>query len=66
MQKTLINQRFLILFVLLLFFLASGCSKTVKNCKISPDYVQIGESVVEISQNIGETEYKAVKMVCGF
>jgi len=65
-QKTLIFQRFLILFVLLLFFLASGCSKTVKNCKISPDYERIGESVVENSQNIGETEYKAGKMVCGF
>jgi hypothetical protein len=66
MQKTVINQHFLILFVLLLFFLASGCSKTVKNCKISPDYERIGESVVENSQNIGETEYKAGKMVCGF
>jgi hypothetical protein len=65
-QKTLIFQRFLIFFVLALFFLASGCSKTVKNCKISPDYERIGESVVENSQNISETEYKAAKMSCGF
>ena len=65
-QKTLIFQRFIIFFVLALFFLASGCSKTVKNCKISPDYERIGESVVENSQNISETEYKAAKMSCGF
>ena len=65
-QKTLIFQRFFIFFVLALFFLASGCSKTVKNCKISPDYERIGESVVENSQNISETEYKAAKMSCGF
>ena len=65
-QKTLIFQRFFIFFVLTLFFLASGCSKTVKNCKISPDYERIGESVVENSQNISETEYKAAKMSCGF
>ena len=65
-QKTLIFQQFLIFFVLTLFFLVSGCSKTVKNCKISPDYERIGESVVENSQNISETEYKAAKMSCGF
>ena len=65
-QKTLIFQRFLIFFVLALFILASGCSKIVKNCKISPDYERIGESVVENSQNISETEYKAAKMSCGF
>jgi len=65
-QKTLIFQRFLIFFVLTLFFLTAGCSKTVKNCKISPDYERIGESVVENSQNISETEYKAAKMRCGF
>jgi hypothetical protein len=65
-KKTLIFQRFLIFFVLALFFLVSGCSKTVKNCKISPDYERIGESVVENSQNISETEYKAAKMSCGF
>ena len=66
MQKTLINQHFFIFFVLSLFFLASGCSKTVKNCKLSPDYERIGESVVKNSQNITETEYKAGKMTCDF
>jgi len=65
-QKTLIFQRFLIFFVLALFFLASGCSKTVKNCEIAPDLERIGESVIENQRNLGETELRAMKMSCGF
>ena len=65
-EKTLINQHFFIFFVLVMFFLAPGCSKTVKNCEIKPDYERIGESVVENSQNITETEYKSGKMTCDF
>jgi hypothetical protein len=65
-QKTLINQRFLILFVLSLFFLASGCSKTVENCKIAPDLERIGESALENKNNLTETELRAMKMSCGF
>ena len=66
MQKTLINQRFLILFVLLLFFLAFGCSKTVKNCEIKPDLERIGESAMENQNNLTETELRAMKLSCGF
>ena len=66
MQKTLINQRFLILFVLSLFFLASGCSKTVENCKIAPDLERIGESAMENRDNLTETELRAMKLSCGF
>jgi len=65
-QKTLINQRFLILFVLSLFFLVSGCSKTVKNCEIKPDLERIGESALENRDNLTETELRAMKMSCGF
>jgi len=65
-QKTLINQRFLILFVLSLFFLAAGCSKTVKNCEIKPDLERIGESALENRDNLTETELRAMKMSCGF
>ena len=65
-QKTLINQRFLILFVLSLFFLASGCSKTVENCEIKPDLERIGESEMENRDNLTETELRAMKMSCGF
>jgi hypothetical protein len=65
-KKTLIFQRFFIFFVLALFFLASGCSKTVKNCEIKPDYERIGESVIENQRNLPETELRAMKMSCGF
>jgi len=65
-EKTLINQRFMIFFVLSLFVLASGCSKTVKNCEIKPDLERIGESAQENLQNLSETELRAMKMSCGF
>ena len=65
-KKTLINQHFLIFFVLLLFFFASGCSKTVENCKIKPDLERIGESALENKDNLTETELRAMKMSCGF
>ena len=65
-EKTLINQHFLIFFVLALFFLASGCSKTVKNCEIKPDLERIGESVMENQNNLTETELRAMKLSCGF
>jgi len=65
-KKTLINQHFLIFFVLLSFFLASGCSKTVENCKIKPDLERIGESALENKENLTETELRAAKMSCNF
>ena len=65
-KKTLINQHFLIFFVLLSFFLASGCSKTVENCKIKPDLERIGESALENRENLTETELRAAKMSCNF
>jgi len=65
-KKTLINQRYLIFFVLTLFFLTTGCSKTVKNCEIKPDLERIGESAQENLKNLSETELRAMKMSCGF
>ena len=65
-QKTLIFQRFLIFFVLALFFLASGCSKTVKNCEIKPDLERIGESAIENRENLSESEWRSAKMRCNF
>ena len=65
-KKTLINQHFLIFFVLLSFFLTSGCSKTVENCKIKPDLERIGESALENKENLTETELRAAKMSCNF
>jgi hypothetical protein len=49
-----------------LFFLASGCSKTVENCKIAPDLERIGESALENQKNLSETELRAAKMRCDF
>ena len=65
-KKTLINQHFLIFFVLLSFFLASGCSKTVENCKIKPDLERIGESALENRENLAETELRSGKVACNF
>ena len=65
-QKTFIFQRFLIFFVLLSFFLASGCSKTVENCKIKPDLERIGESALENRENLAETEWRAANLSCEY
>ena len=65
-EKSVINQCFLIFFVLSLFVLATGCSKTVKNCEIKPDLERIGESVMENQNNLSETELRAMKLSCGF
>ena len=65
-QKTLINQRFFIFFVLSLFFLASGCQKTAENCLIRPDLERIGESAQKNLENLTETELRAMKMSCNF
>ena len=65
-EKSVINQCFLIFFFLSLFFLATGCSKTVKNCEIKPDLERIGESAQENLENLTETELRAMKMSCGF
>jgi len=65
-KKTLINQHFLIFFVLILFFLASGCQKSVENCSIRPDLERIGESALENTENLSETELRAAKMSCDF
>ena len=65
-QKSVKNQHFLTFFVLSLFFFLISCSKSVENCKISPDYEKIGESVVENRENIGESDWRAANMTCNF
>jgi hypothetical protein len=65
-KKTLIFQRFLTFFVLLSFFLASGCSKTVENCKIKPDLERIGESAKENLDNLTETEWRSANLTCNY
>ena len=65
-EKSVINQCFLIFFVLSLFFLTTGCSKSVKNCEIKPDLERIGESAVENVENLSESEWRSAKMRCNF
>ena len=69
-KKTLIFQRFLIFFVLSLFFFVNSCSFSSKNerfeCKWSPDYEKIGESALENKENLSETELKSAQMSCKF
>ena len=65
-KKTFIFQRFLTFFVLLSFFLASGCSKTVENCKIKPDLERIGESAKENLDNLAETEWRSANLTCNY
>tara|TARA_B110000483_G_C17789118_1_gene386783 strand:+ start:343 stop:543 length:201 start_codon:yes stop_codon:yes gene_type:complete len=66
MKKNSIKQHFFIYFVLVLFFLASGCSKSVKNCELSPDLERIGESALENQKNLSETELRSAIMRCNF
>ena len=65
-EKSVINQHFLIFFVLFLFFFATGCSKSVKNCEIKPDLERIGESAIENRENLSESEWRSAKMRCNF
>tara|TARA_X000000368_G_scaffold210555_1_gene166339 strand:- start:26412 stop:26603 length:192 start_codon:yes stop_codon:yes gene_type:complete len=59
------TKKFAFFLVCSLFVLVS-CSKTVKDCKIEPDYEKIGESALENKENLSETELKSAQMSCKF
>ncbi|OUU40309.1 MAG: hypothetical protein CBC09_00620 [Cellvibrionales bacterium TMED49] len=65
-KKTLINQRFLIFFVLSLFFLASGCSKYQENCEFRPEFDLKSESLSESLDGIVQIEQILAKSRCNF
>jgi hypothetical protein len=65
-KKTLINQHFIIFFVLALFFLVSGCSKSVEKCKYSPDFDVNSESLSESLDGIVQIEKMQLKTRCKF
>ena len=69
-EKTLINQRFLIFFVLILFFLVNSCSFSTKDerieCKWSPDYEKIGESALDSLDDMKRIELQQLKAACNF
>ena len=59
------QKKITILLVCSLFVLAN-CSKSVKNCRISPDYEKIGESASENLENLSETELKSAQIQCQY
>ena len=76
-KKTLINQRFLIFFVLSLFFFVNSCnfhaekgsirtdSKRI-NCKYSPDYENIADSALDSLDDMRRIELMQMKAACNF
>ena len=69
-EKTLINQRFLTFFVLILFFFINSCSFSTKDerieCKWSPDYERIGESALDSLDDMKRIEIQQMKAACNF
>ena len=69
-KKTLINQRFLTFFVLLLFFLVNSCNFTTKNerfeCKWSPDYENIADSALDSLDDMKRINIQQLKAACNF
>ena len=65
-KKSVINQQFLIFFVLILFFFTISCQNSVKNCKIKPNVKEIAESAIENHQNLAETEWRSADLVCEY
>jgi hypothetical protein len=51
------------LLLLCLFFL---CSCSVKNCKIAPNYKEIGESALKNTTNLTEIEVRSGKIACDY
>ena len=69
-EKTLINQRFLTFFVLVLFFLVNSCSFATKDeridCSFNPDYEKIGESVMDSMDDMKRINLQQLKAACNF
>jgi len=69
-KKTLINQRFLTFFVLLLFFFVNSCNFTTKNerieCKWSPDYENIADSALDSLDDMRRINIQQMKAACNF
>tara|TARA_B100000003_G_scaffold5771_1_gene5302 strand:- start:183 stop:398 length:216 start_codon:yes stop_codon:yes gene_type:complete len=69
-KKTLILQRFLTFFVLVLFFFVNSCNFSTKNerieCKWSPDYEKIGESALDSLDDMRRINIQQMKAACNF
>ena len=76
-KKSVINQQFLIFFVLCLFFIVNSCTFSYKtgeistkseriDCKWSPDYEKIGESAMDSMDDMKRVELQQLKAACNF
>ena len=76
-KKTLINQRFLTFFVLVLFFFVVSCQFSAKKerielkneritCEWSPDYEKIGESALNSMDDMRRIQIEQLKAACNF
>ena len=76
-KKSVINQHFLIFFVLCLFFFINSCSFSYKtgeistkseriDCKWSPDYENIADSALDSLDDMKRVELQQLKAACNF
>ena len=76
-KKSVINQQFLIFFVLCLFFFINSCSFSYKtgefstitkriDCKWSPGYEKIGESALGSLDDMQKIHIEQMKAACKF
>ena len=76
-KKTLINQRFLNFFVLVLFFLVISCQFSAKKerielkneritCEWSPDYEKIGDEALDSLDDMRRINLMQMKAACNF
>ena len=76
-KKSVINQQFLIFFVLCLFFIVNSCTFSYEtgeistkskriDCKWSPDYEKIGESAMDSMDDMKRIQLQQMKAACNF
>jgi len=76
-KKTLINQRFLNFFVLVLFFFVISCQFSAKKerielkneritCEWSPDYEKIGDEALDSLDDMRRINLMQMKAACNF
>tara|TARA_Y100000015_G_scaffold6931_1_gene6446 strand:+ start:48 stop:311 length:264 start_codon:yes stop_codon:yes gene_type:complete len=76
-KKTLINQRFLTFFVLVLFFFVVSCQFSTKKqrielkneritCEWSPDYEKIGDEALDSLDDMRRINLMQMKAACNF
>ena len=76
-KKSVINQQFLIFFVLVLFLIVNSCTFSYKtgefstktkriDCKWSPNYEKIGESAMDSMDDMKRIQIQQMKAACNF